>query len=136
MDTLTPEQRSAQMALVKGRDTRPELAVREALRSLGFRPAHQPKGIPGHPDYVLRRVMLAIFVHGCFWHRHKACARTRMPKSRVEFWSRKFEDNVRRDRAARRALRELGWKVVVIWECQTENADRLRARLSKHLEAR
>ena len=97
-----------------------------ALWALGFRYRLHSRTLPGHPDIVLRSAGAVVFVHGCFWHRHRACARTRTPKSRVEFWVKKFEDNVRRDRQARRALVRLGWKVIVVWECQTEDETRLR----------
>jgi DNA mismatch endonuclease, patch repair protein len=123
------------MALVKGRDTQPELAVRRALWSLGVRFRLHPNNLPGRPDIVVRRLMVAIFVHGCFWHRHKGCARNRMPKSRVSFWTKKFDENVARDRRARRELAKAGWTVVTIWECQTERRERLVSMLRAKLEA-
>lgn len=129
MDTLTPEQRSARMGLVKARNTVPELAVRRAIRALGFHFGAHVKSLPGRPDVVLRTLSTVIFVHGCFWHRHHGCARTRTPKTRREFWIRKFNENVARDRRTARLLRKEGWRVLVIWECQTEDPATLSRRL-------
>jgi DNA mismatch endonuclease (patch repair protein) len=133
VDSLSPEERSAVMALVRHRDTRPELAVREAVSALGFRYRLQGRKLPGRPDLVLARLKLVIFVHGCFWHRHSRCPRTRVPKSRQDFWLKKFEENVYRDRRARRQLRAAGWRVLVVWECQTEDPAKLTQILVKAL---
>ena len=108
------------MALVRGKDTGPELTVRRALSRLGYRYRLHPGNVPGRPDIVIRRLRSAIFVHGCFWHRHSGCARTRVPKSRVEFWRRKFAENVARDRHVRARLRREGWRILVVWECVSE----------------
>src|SRR5437870_13346987 len=120
LDPLTREQRSRQMGLGRARDTRPELTVRKALSGLGYRYRLHPKNVPGRPDIVIRRLRSAIFVHGCFWHRHTRCARTRVPKSRVAFWTQKFAENVVRDRRVRARLRGAGWRILVIWECLSE----------------
>lgn len=125
MDTLSPEERSERMSRVRSKDTVPELAVRKGLRLLGVRYRLGGRSLPGRPDVVVPTRRLVIFVHGCFWHRHPRCARTRTPKSRVAFWQEKFAVNVERDRKAIRALRRLGWRVGVIWECETEHADAL-----------
>lgn len=135
VDTLSPEERSIRMGLVRHRDTRPELAVRKAVSSLGYRYRLQGK-LPGRPDLVFARLRVVVFVHGCFWHRHAHCARTRIPKSKQDFWIRKFEENVKRDKLTRRGLQAAGWKVVVIWECQTEDPARLMTLLSKALTRR
>lgn len=119
--------RSAQMALVKSRDTKPEIRVRKALWTAGLRYRLHVPGLPGKPDVVFPGRKLAIFVHGCFWHRHPGCARTRIPKTRQEFWEHKFAGNVERDQRKIAGLEELGWKVLVIWECETENAAQLAA---------
>lgn len=134
MDTLTSRQRSARMALVKGRDTRPELAVRRAYWALGARYRLQVKDLPGRPDMIIRKLRLAVFIHGCFWHRHRGCSRTRTPRSRVAFWTKKFTNNVTRDRRARRQLRRAGWRVVTIWECQSERPERLARFVRASLE--
>ena len=136
LDPLTKEQRSRQMALVRDRNTRPELAVRRALSRLGFRYRLHPKNVPGRPDIVIRRFRAAIFVHGCFWHRHTGCARTRVPKTRIDFWTRKFNKNIVRDRSVRSQLRHKGWRTLVIWECTSEHPRHLEARLSSFLRER
>lgn len=130
-DSLTPEERSERMALIKGRDTRPEMRVRGALRGLGLYYRLQARELPGRPDIVFRSRRIAIFVHGCFWHRHPDanCKLARLPKSRLDFWLPKLEGNRQRDLANQARLRTLGWKVVVIWECQTRDLTALRAKL-------
>ena len=136
LDPLTKEQRSRQMALVRNRNTRPELAVRRALSRLGFRYRLHPSNVPGRPDIVIRRLRAAIFVHGCFWHRHTGCARTRVPKTRIDFWTRKFNENIVRDRSVRSQLRHEGWRTLVIWECTSEHPQHVEARLSSFLGER
>jgi DNA mismatch endonuclease (patch repair protein) len=127
MDILTPEQRSAMMARIGPRDTVPELAVRRALHRMGYRFRLHRRDLPGKPDIVLPRHRTIFLIHGCFWHRHARCRFAYMPKSRVAFWLSKFQANVKRDRRVRRALKEQGWKVVVIWECQTRDPKGLSA---------
>lgn len=136
MDTLTQRQRSEIMARVRSKNTRPELAVRRLLHGMGYRFRLHRASLPGKPDIVLPRHRVAVFVHGCFWHRHAGCAATRTPKSRVAFWREKFESNVKRDRAARRKLRGDGWRVLVVWECQLGDADQLRKTLHEFMEGR
>lgn len=113
--------RSAQMALVKGKDTKPELRVRRLAHRLGFRFRLHRRDLPGSPDLVFPRRRAVVFVHGCFWHRHPDpnCWRSRLPKTRREFWIPKLEANVARDGAARAALEALGWRVLIVWECET-----------------
>ncbi len=115
--------RSAQMARVRGKDTKPELKVRRALHAAGLRFRLQARDLPGRPDIVFRSRRIAIFVHGCFWHRHPdpSCKLTRTPKSRLDFWEPKFEANVARDARDQAALREQGWTAIVIWECDLAN---------------
>lgn len=121
------------MRAVRSRDTKPEMAVRQALHALGFRFRLQRKDLPGRPDIVLPRHRLVIFVHGCFWHRHENCSRATSPKTREEFWRSKFEGNVARDRKAERALCSMGWKVLTVWECETKKQSELVIRLFAEL---
>ena len=109
--------RSRMMSSIRGKDTVPERAVRRMLHALGFRFRLHRRDLPGRPDIVLPRHHLAIFVHGCFWHRHPGCHYTTQPKSNVHFWTTKFEGNVGRDRNALLGLRKAGWRTLVIWEC-------------------
>jgi DNA mismatch endonuclease, patch repair protein len=130
MDRLTAERRSWNMGRIKGRDTVPEKRVRSLLHRLGFRFSLRNKDLPGRPDIVLKRYKTAIFVHGCFWHRH-GCKNSVLPKTRPDFWQEKLTGNVERDRRNAEKLRLQGWKVLTVWECETEN----EARLSKELLA-
>lgn len=134
MDTLTTAERSEIMGRVRSKNTRPEIAVRRLLHGMGYRFRLHRSDLPGKPDIVFPRRRVAVFVHGCFWHRHAGCPSTRTPKSRVAFWTGKFNDNTRRDRAARRALRRAGWRVLVVWECQVANAERLVNRVRRFME--
>lgn len=125
--------RSAQMAKVKNRDTKPEMRVRRALHAAGLRYRLHAKDLPGKPDIVLRSRRIAIFVHGCFWHRHPEpqCKLARMPKSRVDFWQAKLEANRERDLRHDKALRAAGWDVQTIWECEL-GGDTALERLVQH----
>ena len=135
MDSVTPERRSEIMGLVKCADTRPEIAIRRILHRLGYRFRLREKGLPGKPDVVLPRWRTVILVHGCFWHRHPGCPNTRTPKSRVDFWTRKFDENVERDRQVQSLLEALGWRVCTVWECELSDTDRLVARLNTFIKA-
>jgi len=132
MDILTREQRSILMGRIRGRNTGPELAVRRLLHGLGYRYRIHARELPGRPDIVFRSRRIAIFVHGCFWHRHD-CGLAYVPKTRQKFWQRKFSGNVARDRAALHTLRAAGWRVLVIWECQLDHPSRLSMRLVRFL---
>lgn len=118
MDNLSPEQRSARMALIKGNNTSIEVSFRRALFRLGLRYRIAVSSLPGRPDIVLPKYNTVIFVHGCFWHRHIRCKLARSPKSNQEYWERKFQGNVLRDVRNKRKLRKLGWDVIVVWGCQ------------------
>src|ERR1700722_2979051 len=127
-DTLSPEERSARRALVRSRDTKPELRVRRFLHAAGLRYRLQQRVLIARPDLVFASRRTAVFVHGCIWHRHPdpACPFTRTPKSRIEFWTAKFAENVARDTRQREALEAAGWRVLTIWECETTDPTRLR----------
>lgn len=133
MDTRTPEQRRRIMRAVKSKDTKPELAVRRLLYRLGYRYRLHPKGLPGRPDIAFLGRRKAIFVHGCFWHGHE-CAKGRSPKSRLEYWQPKLEQNATRDRTKMEQLESLGWQSLVIWQCEIEDSDDLRKRLRIFLD--
>lgn len=124
VDRLTPEQRSRNMAGIRGKDTKPEMLVRRCLHSLGFRFRLHRRDLPGNPDVVLPRWKAVVFVHGCFWHRH-GCRNSRMPATRTEFWETKLERNAERDKDAARRLMAGGWQVFVVWECALRGPDRL-----------
>lgn len=134
-DVFTRAQRSAIMARVKGTDTVPELRVRRMAHRLGYRFRLHRKDLPGTPDLVFPRRRIAVCVHGCFWHRHAGCAAASTPQSNVAYWTRKFARNVARDAAAEEALTQQGWKVVVIWECETRDETRLAGRIRRALGA-
>ena len=116
-DIVSPEQRSRNMAAIRSKDTKPEVFIRKLLFSHGYRYRIGSKSIPGHPDIFLRKYNTAIYVHGCFWHRHNGCKYAYMPKSRVDFWQKKFDANVKRDLIVEAELLHLGIKRLVIWEC-------------------
>lgn len=120
-DIKTPEQRSRNMAAIKGKDTKPEMIVRKYLFSRGLRFRVQVRKLPGTPDIVLPKYKTAIFINGCFWHGHEGCKYFRLPKSNVDFWREKIERNIERDRESMQALFDLGWKVIRVWECELRN---------------
>ena len=130
-DVKTPEERSRNMAAVKGKDTKPEMIVRKYLFSRGLRFRVQVRKLPGTPDIVLPKYKTAIFVNGCFWHGHEGCKYFRLPKSNVEFWKEKIERNIERDRESMQALFDLGWKVVRVWECELRNKANREETLNK-----
>ena len=129
VDFLSKEQRSQNMAKIKGRDTGPELAVRRTAHRQGLRFRLHRKDLPGTPDLVFSKHQLVIFVHGCFWHRHVGCRFAYTPKSRVKFWTEKFKQNVARDLRNESALISMGWHVAVIWECETQDVGMLERRI-------
>lgn len=135
-DILTRTQRSARMALVRGRDTAPEITVRALVRGLGFRYSLHDRELPGTPDLVFSSAKKAIFVHGCFWHRHPStrCKLARLPKSRLDFWLPKLSENRARDLRVQRALNRLGWRYMIVWECHLARPERLASRISRFLQ--
>lgn len=135
MDILAPEQRSSLMSQIRDKDTGPEMKVRRLAHALGFRFRLHRRDLPGSPDLVFPSHRKVIFVHGCYWHRHPGCRYAYSPKSNIAFWQSKFEANVTRDRRAASALVALGWDILVVWECETRNADILRLRLTEFLKS-
>jgi DNA mismatch endonuclease (patch repair protein) len=135
VDNLSPAERSEIMARVRSKNSRPEVFVRKIVFALGFRYRLHGKDLPGHPDIVFRKLRRVIFVHGCFWHRHAACALARLPKSRLDFWLSKLEGNRKRDEKNKRALLRDGWRVLTIWECQLNRSERLTGRIRRFLNA-
>jgi DNA mismatch endonuclease, patch repair protein len=126
-------QRSALMSRVRGKNTTPELSVRRAAHRLGYRFRIHRRDLPGTPDLVFPGQRLALFVHGCFWHRHGGCRRCTTPKTRADFWQSKFGANIARDRRSAEALKAAGWRVETIWECEAAVEETLVARLNRLL---
>jgi DNA mismatch endonuclease, patch repair protein len=118
MDIWSSEKRSEVMALVRSKNTKPEVRLRKALFSLGYRYRLHDKDLPGKPDIVLSKYRTVIYMHGCFWHRHANCRAATIPKSNADYWTHKFEKNLQRDAAHQQALEALGWRVIVVWECE------------------
>ena len=117
------EQRSRHMSAIKSKNTKPEIKVRKVLYSMGYRFRLHSKDLPGSPDIVLPKYKTVIFVHGCFWHRHKNCKYASTPKTRQEFWKAKFRDNINRDKLNQENLSSKGWKIIIVWECEIKDKD-------------
>ena len=133
MDTVSKARRSEIMSRIRSKDTVPEMKVRSLVHRLGCRFRLHRRDLPGTPDLVFPSRKMVVFVHGCFFHRHKDCKNATMPKTRREWWQAKLEGNAARDRRNRAALRRIGWKVVTVWECETEKPERLTRRLARLL---
>ncbi|WP_432769022.1 MAG: DNA mismatch endonuclease Vsr [Sphingopyxis sp.] len=123
------------MAKIGPRDTKPEMVVRRKLHELGRRFRLHRRDLPGTPDIVLPAARKVIFVHGCFWHRHEGCRKSTTPKTRVQFWQEKFARNIDRDRRKEAELRQSGWDVLTVWECETRDPDALEVQLRDWLTA-
>jgi DNA mismatch endonuclease (patch repair protein) len=134
MDVYSPAKRSYLMSRVRGRNTRAEVDVRRLLHGMGYRFRLHCAELPGRPDIVLPRFRTVVFVHGCFWHRHRSCKKATTPSTNQRFWHDKFEANVKRDRRNQHRLRRMGWKVIVVWECEVRDEERLKAKLERRLE--
>ena len=132
MDRITQDQRIHLMSQVRGKDTKPELVVRSFLHRNGFRFRLHVKSLPGTPDVVLPKYKTVIDIRGCFWHRHPGCKKTTTPSTHVDFWQKKFTDNIARDQRIEAELRRLGWHIIVIWECEVINGS-FRQRIEKEL---
>lgn len=118
VDVMSKEQRSVLMSRIRGQDTGPERLLRSLLHRAGLRFRKNVAGLPGRPDIVLARYRTVVFVHGCFWHRHSGCSFATSPATKTKFWGSKFAANVARDRRNSAALRQLGWRVITVWECR------------------
>jgi DNA mismatch endonuclease, patch repair protein len=134
-DTISKTRRSQNMAAIKSTNTQPEMIVRRLVFGLGYRFRLHCKDLPGKPDLVFRPRRKVIFVHGCFWHLHPAedCLDARRPKSNTGYWGPKLSRNVERDQKHQASLRHLGWRALVIWECETRNAAKITKRVAKFL---
>lgn len=133
-DTLSSEERSKRMSLIRGTGTAPEMKLRRLVHRMGFRYRLNVKDLPGKPDLVFPSRHAVIFMHGCFWHRHKGCKLARLPKSKLDFWEPKLEANRKRDSRNQRRLEDLGWRVLVVWECQMTDADRVSVVVKEFLQ--
>ena len=130
-ERLSPRHRSWNMAQIRSKDTKPEVAVRSLLHRAGYRFRRTTYGLAGKPDVVLPRWKTAVFVHGCFWHQHHGCIDCSRPTTNSAYWLPKLARNVTRDRHVRRALRRAGWKVVVVWECECKNSELILNRVDQ-----
>lgn len=130
-DKVSKQQRSLNMSQIRSQDTTPEIIVRSVLHRLGFRFRKNVNGLSGKPDIVLPKYKTVIFVHGCFWHQHRKCKRSTVPKSNVEYWKPKLAGNTRRDKQHSIELQSLGWKVAVIWECEIKGTEKLIKKINR-----
>lgn len=133
-DTHTKEQRSENMRAIRSKNTTPELLIRSALHRKGYRFRLHCSYLPGKPDIVLPRYRTAIDVRGCFWHRHPGCRKATTPSTNADYWKEKFRRNVQRDRKNKASLQKMGWKTIVVWECETADMDEMIKRLHDKLE--
>jgi DNA mismatch endonuclease, patch repair protein len=133
MDTMTKSERSARMALIRSRHTKPEIALRSLVHRMGYRYRLHASDLPGRPDLVFKARRKVIFVHGCFWHLHSNCRYCRPPKSRRDYWKPKLERNSTRDKQVRQQLRRLGWRCLVVWECELKKSEILSRKIRKFL---
>lgn len=133
MDTRTPEKRSEIMSLVRPKDTTPELAVRRIAHKLGYRFRLHGKLLPGRPDLVFAGRKKVVFVHGCFWHAHEGCPKARPPKSRPDYWIPKLSANKERDIRTLSELQALGWKSLVVWQCELKAGEKLARKIDRFL---
>lgn len=121
------------MGRVKGRDTKPEILVRSFVHRMGYRFRIHRRDLPGNPDIVFPRHGKVIFVHGCFWHGHEGCPRSKRPTTNKSFWNAKLDGNIERDKRIRRALQRMGWKVFVVWQCEMQEPEKLLLKLERIL---
>jgi len=134
MDTLSPKERSERMSLIRGAGSVPEMKLRRLVHRMGFRYRLHVKELPGKPDLVFPARNAVIFMHGCFWHRHEGCRLARLPKSKLEFWKPKLEANKERDLRNQYQLESLGWRVLVIWECEMADVEHVSVIIREFLQ--
>jgi len=130
-DIYSKAKRSEIMSLISDRDSRMEISVRKALFSAGLRYRKNVKSLPGKPDIVFPKYKVVVFTHGCFWHGHEGCKASKLPESRRDFWENKIKDNIKRDKRDISLLKRMGWKVIVLWQCELKNESNRRERLAK-----
>jgi len=133
-DTVSKETRSRIMASVRQENTKPELVVRSLLHRMGFRFRLHRKTLPGSPDILLQKYCVAIFVHGCFWHQHPGCLLAKRPASNTEYWEKKLNDNIERDKSKLKELKHANWNTLIIWQCETKDEDALTLKLKNFLK--
>jgi len=134
MDVFSREKRSQIMSRVSGKNTKPEIVVRSLLHKLGYRFRLHRKNLPGRPDITLPKHKKVIFVHGCFWHGHAVCSRSKRPSTNEEFWHEKLNKNIERDKKTVDALKKLGWDVLTVWTCEVKDTNELKIKLLSFLE--
>lgn len=135
MDIFSKEKRSQIMSRVGGKNTKPEIVVRSLLHKMGYRFRLQRKDLPGKPDITLPKYKKVIFVHGCFWHGHQGCSRSKRPATNQKFWSEKLDKNIQRDKVTMNALSQLGWEVLTVWSCEVKDTNQLKIKLLSFLES-
>ena len=136
MDVFSKGKRSQIMSRISGKNTKPEIIVRSLLHRMGYRFRLHDKNMPGKPDIILPKHKKVIFVHGCFWHGHKDCPRSKRPSTNVEFWNKKIDGNIERDNKNIKSLENLGWKTLILWTCEIKNQDILKHKLKSFLDTK
>ncbi|MBE3124918.1 MAG: DNA mismatch endonuclease Vsr [Acidobacteria bacterium] len=132
-DVFPPQKRSQIMSSIRGYDTQPELSVRSLVHRMGYRFRIRQGQLPGDPDIVLPRHRKVIFIHGCFWHSHKKCKRSKRPSTNETFWNQKLDKNIDRDKRQQGELRKLGWKTLVVWQCQIRIPAKLEEKIKRFM---
>lgn len=136
MDVFSKGKRSQIMSRISGKDTKPEIVVRSLLHRMGYRFRLHKQSMPGRPDIILPKHKKVIFVHGCFWHGHKDCPRSKKPSTNVEFWNKKIDGNIERDKKNIKSLENLGWETLILWTCEIKNQDVLKHKLISFMDTR
>jgi DNA mismatch endonuclease (patch repair protein) len=136
MDNLTKEKRSWNMSRIRSKETAPEIAFRKLIHRAGFRYRLYDKTLPGKPDLVLKKYRTVVFIHGCFWHHHKNCQRATRPKTHKKYWNAKIEGNVERDRKNVKVLKNAGWQVFIVWECELKDLEKVLQRFKDFVKSR